>query len=34
VRHISFPTEGEALTALDRQRQAKKRRGYATNCQE
>jgi predicted DNA-binding WGR domain protein len=34
VRHISFPTEGEALTALARQRQAKERRGYTTNRQE
>jgi predicted DNA-binding WGR domain protein len=34
VRHIPFATEGEALTALARQRQAKERRGYATNRQE
>jgi predicted DNA-binding WGR domain protein len=34
VRHISFPTEGEALDALARQRRAKQQRGYATDRHE
>jgi|SRR6516162_9381848 predicted DNA-binding WGR domain protein len=34
VRGVPFPTEREAHAALDRQRRAKQRRGYATERQE
>jgi predicted DNA-binding WGR domain protein len=32
VRVLHFPTEAEALAALERQRRAKERRGYASDA--